>query len=113
MAETTERTTRTGATIDDRRSEADKAATAFFVVATDRFMSGWGRAQGGRSLFAVPCKDMAQARIVEENMRHRSEMKRVRIVAAGYRPALRRGDHYSIRDMSDCSRFYTPGGFAE
>ncbi len=98
-------------TIDDRRSEADKTATAFLVVATDKFMSGWGNAPG-RSLFAVPCRSWEEAKIVEENMRHRSEMKRVRIVGAAYRPKLRNGDHYSIRDMSDCSRFYERGGFA-
>ncbi len=98
-------------TIDDRRKPEDKAATVFLVVATDSFMSGWGHAPG-RSLFAVPCRSWEEAKIVEDNMRHRSEMKRVRVVGKGYRPKLRDGDHYSIRDMSDCDRFYRPGGFA-
>jgi len=108
----TARKTRNGATIDDRRSEQDKRRTLFFVVATDKFMSGWGNAPG-RSFFAVPCESLEQAEIVEDNMHHRSEMKRVRIVGHDYRPKLRSGDHYSIRDMSDCSRFYTKGGFRE
>lgn len=101
-----------GAVIDDRRTDEDKAQTWGFVVATDSFMSGWGRA-AGRSLFAVPVTSLEQAEIVADNMQHRSEMKRVRIVGHDYRPRLQAGDHYSIRDMSDCSRFYEVGGFRD
>ena len=108
----TGRTLPGGGVIDDKRSTDDREATVWYVVATDSFMSGWGQAQGS-SYFAVPCKDLEQARIVEDNMEHRSEMKRVRLVLARtYRPKLRSGDHLSIRDMDDCSRFYTVGGFA-
>ena len=101
-----------GRVIDDRRSAEDVTATRFFVVATNKFMSGWGHANGC-SLFAVPCKSLDQALIVEQNMRNRSEMLRVRVVGFDYRPRLYSGDHLSIRDMSDCDRFYTPGGFIE
>ena len=99
-----------GGTIDDRRSADDIAATAGFVVANDSFMSGWGQATG-RSLFAVPFRSMEEARIVEENMRDRTEMKYVRVVGPDYRPRLYPGDHLSIRDCSDASRFYVKGGF--
>lgn len=98
--------------IDDKRSPEDKAATLGFVVATDSFMSGWGNAPG-RSLFAVPFRTWDEADIVEANMRARGDMKRVRVVGAKYRPRLYPGDHLSIRDMSDCSRFYKRGGFSE
>jgi len=99
------------ATTDDRRSEADKARTWGFVVATDSFMSGWGGAAGGRSIFAVPVRSPKEAEIVADNMRARSEMKRVRIVGHDYKPRLRNGDHLSIRAMDNCARFYKPGGF--
>lgn len=92
---------------DDRRSEADKEATVGFVVGTDRFLSGWGQAPN-RSLFAVPVKDFDQAEVVAENMRRRGDMLRVRIVGKDYRPRLYDGDHFSIRDMSDCSWLYAP-----
>ena len=108
----TTRTMESGAVIDDRRTEEDKAATIGFVVATDSFMSGWGEARG-RSLFAVPVRNWAEAVTVENNMRARSEMKRVRVVGKDYRPRLYPGDHLSIRDMSDCDRFYRVGGFKE
>ena len=96
----------------DNRTDADKANTALFVVALDKFMSGWGGAPG-RSYFAVPCASLEQAKIVQANMRHRSEMTRVRLRWASQRiVSLRHGDHLSIRAMDDCERFYTPGGFA-
>ena len=95
---------------NDRRTEADKAATVGFVVATDRFMSGWGQAPGS-SYYAVPFSDWDQAVTVEANMRRRSEMKRVRVVGADYRPRLGAGDHLSIASMDGASRFYTVGGF--
>ncbi len=99
--------------IDDRRTDADKEATWGFVVATDKFLSGWGQAPR-RSIFAVPVRSYEEARIVIDNMRHRDDMKRVRFICGNkYRPKLYPGDHLSIRDMSDCSRFYTPGGFRE
>lgn len=96
--------------IDDRRTPEDKARTVGFVVATDSFMSGWGQAPG-RSLFAVPLSNWDQEPTVTANMDARSDMKRVRTVGKDYRPHLAAGDHLSIRDMSDCSRFYEPGGF--
>ena len=99
-------------TIDDRRTEEDKARTVGFVVANDSFMSGWGQAPG-RSIFAVPFRSWTEASIVEDNMRHRSEMKYVRVVGKAYRPRLRAGDHFSIRDMSECDRWYKEGGFRE
>lgn len=98
--------------IDDRRSNEDKELTWGFVVATDRFMSGWGMAPG-RSLFAVPVRNHREAEIVLDNMRSRGDMVRPRIVGSDYRPRLRTGDHLSIRDMEDCDRFYTPGGFSK
>lgn len=102
-----------GAIVHDRRTDMDKARTAGFVVATDSFMSGWGLAPG-RSLFAVPFANGIQAGIVERNMHHRSEMKRVRLVGADYpqRVKLWPGDHLSISDMRGSSLFYREGGFA-
>ncbi len=89
-----------GGVIDDRRSKEVREATRWLVVATDSFMSGWGRA-ASRSLFAVPCRDYDQAKAVKDNMRQRSEMKRARIVfAPRYRPHLWEGDHLFIRDSS-------------
>jgi hypothetical protein len=99
-----------GAVIDDRRTDEERELTQLFVVATDSFMSGWGFAPG-KSYFAVPCTDHAQAQIVLGNMEDRTEMKRPRIVGKNYKPRLRPGDHLSIRSPKDCDRFYIKGGF--
>ena len=105
------RTLPCGGVIDDHRTPEQVTQTWGFVVATDSFMSGWGQAPG-KSYFAVPVRNAEQAEIVEANMEHRSEMKRVRFVLADYRPRLRAGDHLSIRALDDSARFYQPGGFA-
>ena len=99
-----------GATIEDHRTEEDKALTWAFVVATDSFLSGWGKAPR-RSLFAVPVKDHKQADTVIDNMNNRSDMKRPRLVSN--LPRLKPGDHLSIRSMDDSSRFYQVGGFSQ
>jgi hypothetical protein len=102
--------TKTAAVIDDRRTLQDHVDTEWYVVATDSFMSGWGEAPG-RSIYAVPCRSLEQAKIVLDNMQDRTEMKRPRLVGKDYRPRLRDGDHYSVRGMDDCSRWYIAGGF--
>jgi len=51
---------------------------SIYMVATDSFMSGWGKASGGKSYYAVACSDHIVAADVERRMRARSEFKRVR-----------------------------------
>ena len=83
------------AEIRDSRSEEDKQRTIGFVVGTDSFMSGWGKAPG-RSLFAVPFATESDGVLVRANMTDRTEMKRIRVVGAGWKPRLAQGDHLSI-----------------
>lgn len=84
-----------------------------FVVCTDTFMSGWGKALG-RSLYALRVGP-ASAQIVLANAKRRREMKRCRIVKAkaNGRPdvKLRAGDHLAIVGRDTAQRWYTPGGF--
>lgn len=98
-----------GGIVHDRRTPEERSATVAFIVATDRFMSGWGRAPG-RSYFAVPVLQGQDACVIEDNMRNRSEMMRVRYVAANWRPKLHDGDHLSINRGGD--PWTTPGWFA-
>lgn len=97
-------------TLNDRRTDAERESTIGFIVATDRFMSGWGHAPG-RSYFAVAFSTWDEAATVEANMRRRSEMKRVRVVGADYRPKLTDADHLSIAGRTSASRFFRAGGF--
>jgi hypothetical protein len=60
---------------------ADQLALApWLVVATDRFMSGWGMAKGTTSYAAWACRDEHEAKLVSEYLATRDEMMRVRVV---------------------------------
>ena len=55
--------------------------TQYWVTMTDKFMSGWGKAEGKTNKYIVPCETWEQAEIVKENAERRSEMKYVNICA--------------------------------
>ena len=60
---------------------ADQLALApWLVVATDRFMSGWGMAKGTMSYAAWACRDEHETKLVSEYLATRDEMMRVRVV---------------------------------
>lgn len=91
----------------DDRTEEQRQQTWGFVVATDSFMSGWGRADGGRSLYAVAVPDETRADDVEWRMDHRDEFKRVRVCLPDWRPRLYDSDHLHI--VWDTQFSYQPG----
>ena len=97
-------------TIDDRRKDTSRPWA--WVLMTDSFMSGWGHAQG-RSLFALAVNTGEEADLVLTAASNRSEMKRPRLVLtlkADGTPKMRlyEGDHLSLRDRGECSRWYDP-----
>ena len=64
--------------IEDDRTEEQKKTNPVLIVGTDSFLSGWGGAAGGVSIAAWACTEGDQGR-VESWVRHRSDMKRVRV----------------------------------
>ena len=101
--------------IEDRREERPNGVFAYgFIVATDSFMSGWGGAEGGRSLYAVEVESEEEAYTVLANAKSRGDMKRARFVKTldSVKRNLRRGDHLSITDKHSASRWFEPGGFS-
>jgi hypothetical protein len=103
------------ATINDRRTDTTTIPLGY-VVCTDGFLSGWGGAKGGRSLYALAFHNWREADILLDNADARSEMKRPRTVTTLLKsglPKLRMGanDHLSIADKGDAARWYQPGGF--
>ncbi len=94
--------------LDDRRHNADGCWG--FVCFTDNFMSGWGKASRGRSLYCLAVRDHKEAEIVLDNGRNRSEMKRGRIQRN--LPKLYPGDHCAVVDKRQAARWYEQGGFA-
>jgi hypothetical protein len=103
--------------LDKLRSKApqtnDKTAKVypFYVVMTDSFMSGWGKAKGGTSRYALGCSSMAEAKVVLANAQGRSEMKRASIVS--HKPRARRDQYLSIVDRLTASRWYEPGAWVK
>ena len=69
---------------DDRTPEQKKTHTVL-IVATDKFLSGWGGAAGGLSYAAWACKPEHQGKVFDW-VSSRGEMRRVRIVADPYYP---------------------------
>lgn len=51
----------------------------YYVTMTDRFMSGWGRAENRINKFVVECDTMMQAEQIYSAARRRSEMRYVNI----------------------------------
>lgn len=51
----------------------------YYVTMTDRFMSGWGRAENRINKFVVECDTMTQAEQVQRAGQQRSEMRYVNI----------------------------------
>ena len=79
--------------VDDRTDDQKKTHNVI-VLATDSFMSGWGKASDGPSYAGWACRNEDVYR-VERWLMNRDEMKRVRIVSGDYRPS-RSGGHCHI-----------------
>ncbi len=47
----------------------------YYVSMTDKFLSGWGLAEGKINKLIFVCEDHIQARIVSENAKNRGDMK--------------------------------------
>ena len=72
--------------IEDDRTEDQKTTLTYGVVGTDKFMSGWGKAENGTSYAVWSCtpNDIDK---VEKTVINRGDMLRVRIVdLRTYRP---------------------------
>ncbi len=83
---------------NDKRTDEQRKNTKYFVNATDRFMSGWGKAEGGNSYFCIAVADHAQAMAAMEWLDGREEMKCVR---DSLRPRRAKGSHTSIVHFED------------
>ena len=92
--------------IKDDRTSAEIESTIGFMLATDKGMSGWGSARGGRSIVACPCVTADDADKVEKHFNSRPEFKRVRWVS-GNRLNIRIGsnDHCHIYNTTNSFRF--------
>ena len=88
--------------ISDRRSDTQDPWR--WVVFTDTFLSGWGLAKGGRSLYAIAVKNQTEADTVLAHGKGRTDMKRGRLQKR--LPRLRPHDHLAIVDRTTANSWF-------
>lgn len=105
--------------VNDRTMPLENRPAGYFVwgyvVFTDSFMSGWGGAAKGRSLYALAVSSPAEAETVIASGKRRSEMKRPRIFRDRGRMlrSMKPNDHLSIADIASADRWFQADGFGE
>lgn len=71
--------------MQDDRTDAEKLTHTTLIAGTDSFMSGWGQAEGGKSIAVWACEEGELSRVLSW-ADQRSDMKRVRRVYDPYKP---------------------------
>lgn len=84
----------------DERTDEQKRTHYVIIAATDKFMSGWGGAEGGTSYVGWACRPEHESEVYRW-VKGRSEMKRVRRVAGSWRPRGEPQDHCHIYVVDD------------
>lgn len=64
---------------NDRRTSDQFMTHIWGVIATDKFLSGWGKARGGTSVAIWACSSWDDAERMESIIARRGDMQRVRI----------------------------------
>ena len=74
--------------IQDDRTEEQKSTHQILIGGTDKFLSGWGKAQGGKSYAFWACPNTwGELRDCERWVRSRPDIIRVRtVLSESYRP---------------------------
>jgi hypothetical protein len=54
----------------------------YWVTMTDKFMSGWGKAQGKTNKLVFTARDYDEAKVVADNARRRGDMNYINICHA-------------------------------
>jgi hypothetical protein len=53
----------------------------YYVTMTDKFMSGWGKAEGKINKYIIGCQTIQEAETIELNAHRRPEMKHIKILS--------------------------------
>lgn len=78
----------------------------FYVTMTDKFLSGWGLAEGKTSKFVVKCETRQQAEIIWNNAEKRQEMKYINITTR--KPYYNNNKYITtFRQFSELGRIWT------
>ena len=80
----------------DDRTQEEMKTHYWLVTATDKFMSGWGRANGGLSKCAWACRP-EDVDAVYDWVKNRSDMKYVNIRTTPWYPVCKHVHIYVVR----------------
>lgn len=81
-----------------------------YVTMFDKFMSGWGRAKGLKSVYVLECESEEEAEVVAENARRRMEMIRINIRYT--KPYYTPSKYWvTLRTKNEASAWYKKGAF--
>jgi hypothetical protein len=81
---------------------------AIYVTMTDKFMSGWGEAEGKINKYVIECETQQQAQICAKNAKKRSEMKYINIVSK--KPYYNQERYLvSLKKFSELGSIWTKG----
>jgi hypothetical protein len=88
-------------TIIDDRNDLQKNTHVWAVVATDKCMSGWGGAKGGKSIVAWAVDDLSKTSKLFDWVDVRSEMKCANVVNLNKYRSPRGTSHFHIYLVND------------
>lgn len=78
-----------------------------YVTMTDKGMSGWGMAKGRVNKLVLECRDMKDAKIVEQNAKDRPEMIYINI--CGNKPRYNQNLVYtSFKNVNEYPAWHKP-----
>jgi hypothetical protein len=82
----------------------------YYVTMTDKFMSGWGMAEGKINKLIFECDDRKEAHIVADNAEKRGDMKYINITPN--KPYYAPGRYYAqTKNKEEYSKWYEPNAF--
>ena len=71
--------------LEDDRTQEQVQSHYILIGGTDRFMSGWGKAEGGKSYAFWACRPDDERNVMEW-IERRGDIQRIRTVGNDYRP---------------------------
>lgn len=81
-----------------------------YVTMTDKFLSGWGNAEGKVNKLIFECENFNEAEIVADNARARSDMKYVNICTK--KPSYNSTRYFvQVKNKEDYPSWYQKGFF--
>ena len=81
-----------------------------YVTMTDKFMSGWGMADGKINKLIFECDSIQEAHIVADNAENRDDMKYINVTYT--KPYYAPGRYYTqTKTKEEYEAWYQPGYF--